>query len=108
MVEKIKTFVTEGDDVGLRWIKWLVQFDLYLKVLKLEDNEDRLNNLLFYVGESAHDKYLEVANANDKYADVFDKLNVIFKPAGNKQMNVINSVICRNMLVNHLTSYYRD
>ena len=92
MVEKIKTFVTEGDDVGLRWIKWLVQFDLYLKVLKLEDNEDRLNNLLFYVGESAHDKYLEVANANDKYADVFDKLNVIFNPPVNKHADTLHHI----------------
>ena len=88
MVEKIKTFVTEGDDVGLRWTKWLVRFDLYLKVLKLDDDEERVNNLLFYVGESAHDKYLAVANVSDKYADVVSKLNIIFNPPVNKQMNV--------------------
>jgi hypothetical protein len=88
MTEKVKVFNTEGEDVGLRWRKWLVRFDLYLKIHKIKDDAEQIDNLLFYIGESAHEKYLPLAKDSDKFADVVKTLNDVFNPAVNVQMNI--------------------
>ena len=88
MTEKGKVFNTEGEDVGLRWRKWFVRFDLYLQIHKIKVDAEQVDNLLFYIGECAHEKYLPLAKVTDKFADVVKTLNAVFNSAVNVQMNI--------------------
>lgn len=69
---------------GVRWKKWLKQFELYLKVKNIEDPEVKKTHLLYY-GKDDVQKVIEQENDNIDYvSDVYQrairKLNGYYLP----------------------------
>ena len=87
MGESIRPFNPEGEDVGMRWGRWMERFELYLQVKEVKV-ESKMVHLLYYAGEYVHEKYIPLKKVEDDYAAVVATLNGVFNPPVNKQMNV--------------------
>ena len=88
MAESIRPFNPDGDDVGHRWNRWVERFKLFLRVKKITNDDDMVDNLLYYGGEVIHEKYLPAKDANHKIDDVIKILSAIFSPPTTTQMSL--------------------
>ena len=71
-----------------RWEKWLARFENYLIAVNIDKDERKKAMLLHFVGEKVYDIYDTLSAADDKYADVKQKLNDYFKPMKDTAMAV--------------------
>ena len=92
----IKSFeVVEGDNVSQRWLRWVERFKLYVEVMKITDEKDKINHLLLYGEDDVFDAYQPLKDVSDNITAVINKLNGHFNPASNTQISVFQFRACK-------------
>lgn len=96
---RISAFVENAEgSAGVRWKKWLKQFELWLKVKNIHDPDQQLNYLLYY-GKEDIQKVVDCdAEVTDYVSDVYQrairKLNEYYLP---KVSRIYERSVFRNM-----------
>ena len=95
----IKPFeVIYDGNMGQQWLRWVERFKLYVDVMKITDEKDKINNLLLYGGDDVFDVFLPLKGGSDGIAAVLKKLTDHFNPTANSQVSVSGSAVVTNIL----------
>ena len=91
----IKPFeVIYDGNMAQQWLHWVERFKLYVDVMKITDEKDKINNLLLYGGDDVFDVYLPLKDGSDDFAAVLKKLTDHFNPTANSQVGVFRFRRC--------------
>ena len=91
----IKPFeVIYDGNMAQQWLHWVERFKLYVDVMKITDEKDKINNLLLYGGDDVFDVYLPLKDGSDDFAAVLKKLTDHFNPTANSQVSVFRFRRC--------------
>ena len=70
MTEHIRPYDPDGAKVSQRWSRWLDRMNLFMRVKKITEDSEKVDNLLYYAGEYVYEKYCPLRDETDKYEDV--------------------------------------
>ena len=85
---RFETFdVTNQDDIGLRWKKWMSKLTRYFVYKENDDDAAKINELFLFGGYELEEVYTEYQRDDDDYDAVILKLTTHFNPTTNLEMN---------------------
>ena len=95
----MQPFNPNEDNVHQRWSDWVDKFKLFLSVKKIVDEQEQIDNLLFYGGDYVFKAYLPVkdASADKTLKSVIDKISKCYTPSVSKHVSIFRFRNCAQL-----------
>jgi hypothetical protein len=89
MEGNIQKFDTEfTDDIEKRWNRWKTNLNRYFAIKKIGEAAAKINHLFFLGGDGIEDIYETVADDNDSYEQVIEKIDARVRPKTNTELHI--------------------